>query len=619
MDEKKDQHDSQEVHEAKNCLPTSSTCKQLLSLSLSLILIMFALLRLGRAFGLFGNKTVDLTISDGNSSDTGKSYSDSVHSGRLLSPPPLGNREQCTVSKDKLEELTNRINDTLSSNDETSAETVSCSFNSTNPDNCAELIKLMQCGVKHLNEGFLGEVANEASSVQVTKWKNAYDELSEKFKRELDRLQKSLSQKYQRELDDLETQLQDLNRKSEDALRKVYEKISEIASGKIDEVILNYKSLDDGDKTKLTEIVRAVYNEYGRLDQLDNIVEFMRYLHFCDQLEVVYPVLIELLKANDQLYSLKTLDVIWAMEGPSCVSNGFFKSLKIQESKANLIATLASNIRNNNYQQYKKFDKNHGRILRDNIGELVRQAYANSLSNAETLINFIRDLYSISSSIVGLNSLFDQMQNNGHLDSYQFIMLVYRVKQLMEMPYYPTVEQQYKEMAENLKSKSPYSVMRLIWGGSKCTVINKHHNEYLYAAGLWYKTWDGFRAVFTWRPKDHPGEKEAYLDFEPFNTAKEFYIRSNYYDEYIISPNGTPYDSERRKIYTKSGKWRNSYWRIEPVENAQYFRIYNTYRNQYLYADEKHEHDAERRNVFTWSGGSMYGDRLEESKWKINC
>jgi hypothetical protein len=189
----------------------------------------------------------------------------------------------------------------------------------------------------------------------------------------------------------------------------------------------------------------------------------------------------------------------------------------------------------------------------------------------------------------------------------------------MEMPYYPTVEQQYKEMAENLKSKSPYSVMRLIWGGSKCTVINKRHNEYLYAAGWWYKTWDGARAVFTWRPKDHPGEKEAYLDFEPFNTAKEFYIRSNYYDEYIVSPNGTPYDSERREIYTREGKWFQSYWRIEPVENAQYFRIYNTYRNQYLYADEEHAHDAERRNVFTWSGGSMSGDRLEESKWKINC
>jgi hypothetical protein len=83
----------------------------------------------------------------------------------------------------------------------------------------------------------------------------------------------------------------------------------------------------------------------------------------------------------------------------------------------------------------------------------------------------------------------------------------------------------------------------------------------------------------------------------------------------------TPYDAERRKIFTTEGKWRESHYRIEPVENGQYFRIYNTWYNEYLYADgdERHAHDAERRNVFTWRGSSMGYDHMQECKWTINC
>jgi hypothetical protein len=274
--------------------------------------------------------------------------------------------------------------------------------------------------------------------------------------------------------------------------------ISEIASAKIDNAVSLYKSLEDSDYTKLPEIIRAVYNEYGKLDQSVNIVNFIFKLPYCEQVEVAYPVLFDLLKSNDQFYNPKTLVVFWAIARSGCGSKGYLKSLKIEELKADLIETLASNIRDNNYEQFKEFEKKYSHILEDSFGELVKEAYANRLSNAETLIKFIRELNYIPSYIVGLNSLFDQMQSNGHLDSYQLVMLAYRVKELMEMPNYPNVDQEYKDMAESLKSKLPDNVRQLIWHGSRCTIKNKRHNENLYVEGDAYKSND-YHNVFTWK------------------------------------------------------------------------------------------------------------------------
>jgi hypothetical protein len=612
----------------------------------------FIILCLGLAAQFVLGKTVDLNtkkievLSDGNLVDQlpldtlnpaqclTNNKKEEPQIRRSRSPSPFGTRQECTVSKDKLGKLNDEINDALERAGGTSSEqTVGCSLSSTNPDNCAELIKLIQCGISQMSVGFSRAVANEASSEEVLKWKNAYDKLSENFERDKDILEKFVSQEHQRELEGLKTQLQNFERSFRDAQRKLNEKtkvicISEMASGKIDEAISHYKSLEDSDYTKLSEIIKAVYNGYGNLDQLDNIVNFIRKLPYCEQVEVAYPVLIELLNTDHNPdhntdHNPKTLYAIWAMEDSVCD----LKGINIQVSKANLITTLAPNIRDKNYQQFKEFDKNHGSILRENLGELVRQAYANDLSNAETIIKFTRDLNWIDSSIVGLNSLFDRMKINGHLDSYQLIMLAYRVKELMEMPNYPNVGQEYKEMAESLEnSKLPSNVMRLIWSGEKCTIINKEHqgNEYLYAASDTYKSLTGYRGVFTWRPGSSPDDvKEAKWDFEPKNNAENFYIKSShYYNEYILSKTPNTYDDERRKIYTRYGTWPESYYRIEPVDNAQYFRIYNTHHKEYLYADGdwRHAYDLQRRNIFTWRKGSIPpGIQMEESKWKINC
>ncbi len=88
--------------------------------------------------------------------------------------------------------------------------------------------------------------------------------------------------------------------------------ISEIASGKIDNAVSLHKSLNDSDNSKLPEIIKAVYNEYGKLDRLDNIVNFIRKLPWCSQLEIAYPALVDLLKSNNHFYNPKALYQGWA-------------------------------------------------------------------------------------------------------------------------------------------------------------------------------------------------------------------------------------------------------------------------------------------------------------------
>jgi hypothetical protein len=290
--------------------------------------------------------------------------------------------------------------------------------------------------------------------------------------------------------------------------------------------------------------------------------------------------------------------------------------------KTDVISTLAYNIRANQYGQIKEFGEIYLNILRDNLGELISQAYANNVANAEAIINFIRNLNYLQNSIACSSFLFEQMQRNGHLDSYELIMLAYRIKELMEMEDYRALDQKYKDKAINIKINLPNSVLRLVWFGWRCTIINKHHNEYLYAAGNYYVISGKYRRVFAWRSGEHPGEKEAYWDFVPYNNSESLEIKSTYYNESMLSDaDNSSYDAERRKILTMKDGFLSKFWRIEPVNDAKYFRIFNTYYNDYLYADGelRHVFDSERRNVFTWKRGDMYGTKLEESKWIINC
>src|SRR5699024_563326 len=73
-------------------------------------------------------------------------------------------------------------------------------------------------------------------------------------------------------------------------------------------------------------------------------------------------------------------------------------------------------------------------------------------------------------------ALFNEMKANNHLDSYQLIMLAYRVKSAMEDTKYENLDEQFKQRLVTLKDSLPSSVRELIWG--ECRIKNAQNGEY---------------------------------------------------------------------------------------------------------------------------------------------
>lgn len=67
-------------------------------------------------------------------------------------------------------------------------------------------------------------------------------------------------------------------------------------------------------------------------------------------------------------------------------------------------------------------------------------------------------------------SLFQSMKDNGHLDSYELVMLAYDIKATMDASNYHKVEATERDRFSNLKNNLPVLVRNLIWNGKYCTV-----------------------------------------------------------------------------------------------------------------------------------------------------
>lgn len=65
-------------------------------------------------------------------------------------------------------------------------------------------MKFIQCSINHLKNGFIKAMEKRRTSLdEVTKLNNAYQELSAKFNREIDYVERSTSQKFQQQLNQL--------------------------------------------------------------------------------------------------------------------------------------------------------------------------------------------------------------------------------------------------------------------------------------------------------------------------------------------------------------------------------------------------------------------------------
>jgi len=166
-----------------------------------------------------------------------------------------------------------------------------------------------------------------------------------------------------------------------------------------------------------------------------------------------------------------------------------------------------------------------------------------------------------------------------------------------------------------LKSELPCSVRKIIWG-DQLILKNDHYRESLYAAtnGM---AFDGDRrSVFLWR--DGTFDEDAWWTFSSTNGGRTFLIKNHQYDEYLYAAHFSPYDSDRRRVFTwRPGTDDLEYeeWLVEIQSDGNHIKLKNKHFNEHLFASG-FTNDSKRRHAFTWR---PEGDDSTSSKflWKI--
>ncbi|XP_046403458.1 uncharacterized protein LOC124169038 isoform X1 [Ischnura elegans] len=555
------------------------------------------------------------TNKDTNMHPEGRSNTST--SSRAVRSLPVEESFMCEIEQDTLINLRNELQVTLEQPHEGGSNNCQLNFDS---DRCEELIKLVQCGYSHLRNGFLLAVRKNMSEVVLMS--KTIAEFKEKYMRLLDSIKRSHSQEYNMMKTKLETELQEQKNLLNAWIsllkeQKIKSCISEISSGKIESAVQDFKSLND--LSVLSKIIRSVYSEYGNLSEIDNIVNFIRKLPGCAPDRVAYPVLFDEMHKKNHLSSPNVLIVDSAAR--ICMGETFMKPYV-----RDFIDAWAHKVSiNNDKAHIIDFARKHWYAFRAILPNLIDKAYRNVLNNVENVIMFVHELPYIQDDAIGYSSLFNKMRSNGHVNSYQTLILAYKVKECMHMNNYPRIEQHYRDMFTTLRSNLPNSVIGLIWSSrNSCTIINVHYGEYLSIykeVGVFFGpfhpiSYQVFNVqTFNLVPTDE--NKYFYWELHMLEEGKYFKIKNKHIKMFLHSSE-TKYNSEGHYIGGGNcGDCVESKWRLKP--EGDNFLIWSPSHEGYLYADYAKENDG-GRFVFGWSQRSIPDStKMEIMRWRIVC
>jgi hypothetical protein len=287
------------------------------------------------------------------------------------------------------------------------------------------------------------------------------------------------------------------------------------------------------------------------------------------------------------------------------------KLYNLKNVASGIIAEWATSIRNGVQYPINEYAKKSGKSqtgFRFHLPDIIETAYLNELTNVENIISFIKNLPYIEHYSIGYSALFEKMKSNDHLNSYQLLMLAFRVKESMQFPNYHKLEQNYKDKFEHIKQSLASNVINFVWGSrSKCTLINAYFGEYLYSSGGWYS----YR-VYTWIPGTI--DDSLYWKIEGSDMSNAYFNIKNIENHRFLDGMQDSYDgNENRKVFTsRNPSSAQPRWRIIPDDG--YFLLKS---KSYLYADRRM--DASRRYVYIWESNNVPDSVKLQNRWHIIC
>lgn len=389
---------------------------------------------------------------------------------------PFSKRTVCNVSKDKLTNLQNAINNHILNSNTLPYSSSNCEYSSTS-DDCNELIKLIQCGVNKLKDKFIESTTNQVSYTKFLSLKNAYEDMIRKYNSVQDDLTKSVTQKYQREIDALKVNIQTLSNSLNKAINRLQIQtvdlcISEINSGKIDSAVSRYKELSDD--SLLPTIIEKSYNYLGdfeiynfnkRIENFDNLVEFIRKLQYVYELAIGFTKLYETMRINDHLSSPKmlifaemvqeVLDFSNFNEIPEKYQNSL-KSTSANTCACKIVSNWATKILNNDYEVILTFAKNkmtrYQSSFRLYLPSIINYAYSADVNIFNKILTFIDNLPYIEQMCVGLSALYENMKTNNDFCCNKLRAVSLKVEKVMNFPNYNIIKQEFKNQLESTKN-----------------------------------------------------------------------------------------------------------------------------------------------------------------------
>ncbi|WP_265017540.1 coiled-coil domain-containing protein [Wolbachia endosymbiont (group A) of Epistrophe grossularia] len=440
-------------------------------------------------------------------------------------------------------------------------------------------------------------------------------------------------------VENLRKQVEDLNKKIQENERRhlPYSCIRDIEDRSFNSVEENLKKMNN---TEVKEVIERVYNNNAE-GKFYLLLKFSENLRSIPLTLLVYEYLDnEMRKANNSDI-LKTIDLAKAvLSVKSKVISQQNPLFELMRKANNILNSLKGSIKNMAVRElsdamknntYDKGDRDvfkisnaifslNGELFKDFITEVIDNVYG-KVSTESVILDFIYQS-ECTSRRYGYEAILKKMKVQNHLNHGPAVLELARSIKDLTNGIVCGLSLEEKIKALMLKGEFPEYLQVAIFAKQVC-IKNVKYNEYLYAAGDYFKYSDESRRVFTWIPQNMvnngywilSSDKKGYFSIS--NTQHDEYLYISHFT--FVPPKYHPRSNRaqpRKEVFTwiPKNKDYDADWEFLPdTSRSSVVKMRNIFHNSDLYVSDR-KYDDDRRRVL----GIDAKDSFDEWKlWKL--
>jgi Ricin-type beta-trefoil lectin domain-like len=227
-----------------------------------------------------------------------------------------------------------------------------------------------------------------------------------------------------------------------------------------------------------------------------------------------------------------------------------------------------SHSKKNIFKIIKNFKKDQGSFLNNFWDQIIEESYK-KIDDVENILSFIRGLPYITNTARAIKALFQQMSIKKHLNSYQFLMLAYKLKTELDFVnehaygggYGNDGAQYFLSTYKLIKYHLPLSIRVLLWD-SYIFIGSKIHSNYT----LYGSTYGN---IYTYPSKNYENDDNQKWNVTVHDNGRYFQFKNQENGRFLYS------DDDNAHTASSSSTNDNFYWQVNLIENENYVYIKN--------------------------------------------